>query len=136
MDARFAVKIVDRVAHLVDEAERQTRPLELDPYHSQLFELFVTAYRAGLTKEDSDIDLTADGLCRDLSHRWGLADAARPSGGNPAKLSPEHVSKMRLLWSVMRMWMEWTYAWNRWSEFQEGNSDSPLAQERPYPPKG
>ena len=33
---------------------------------------------------------------------------------------------MRLLWSVMRMWMEWTYAWQRWAEFhQEPKPDAP-----------
>ena len=30
---------------------------------------------------------------------------------------PAHLQKMRSLWSIMRMWMEWTYAWQRWPEF-------------------
>jgi len=26
---------------------------------------------------------------------------------------------MRMLWSFLRMWMEWAYAWERWSEFHD-----------------
>lgn len=61
--------------------------------------------------------MTADGLCRELSKRWGLSDAAKESVAAQAKLPPEHLNKMRLLWSVMRLWMEWDYAWSRWAEF-------------------
>ena len=28
----------------------------------------------------------------------------------------------RLLWSVMRMWMEWDYAWERWEEFHRSQA--------------
>ena len=31
----------------------------------------------------------------------------------------DQLAKMRLLWSVMRMWMEWDYAWERWAEFHK-----------------
>ena len=115
--ASLASRIVRRIDELIQDADRQTRPLELDPYHSQLFELFVTANGAGYTRDGGDADLTPDGLCRELSARWGLTDAARDSVTRQVALPPEHLSRMRLLWSLMRMWMEWTYAWQRWPEF-------------------
>ena len=34
-----------------------------------------------------------------------------------APLTGDQLAQMRSLWSVMRMWMEWTYAWDRWVEF-------------------
>lgn len=111
--------IVDRVAAVLEEAEAESRPLEVDPYRSRLFETFVTAEGAGLLADDAESDLTADSLCRRLGERWGLAEASRESAERQQKLSPEHVSKMRLLWSLLRMWMEWTYAWERWPEFHE-----------------
>ncbi|WP_145259451.1 hypothetical protein [Calycomorphotria hydatis] len=117
VDSPLAERVLDRVAAIVTEAETSRKPLEVDPYRGQLFELFVTADGAGYLKEDAEIDLTADGLCRQLSERWGLADATRESVGNQERLSEQHLAKMRLLWSVMRMWMEWSYAWERWDEF-------------------
>ncbi|MDA1015384.1 MAG: hypothetical protein O3A00_13150 [Planctomycetota bacterium] len=111
------VQIIEGVDSLVKEADEQTKPIEVDPYRRRLFEFFVTANGAGYLEEDTDVDLSADGLCRELSRRWGLADAARESVSGQLKLPPEHLSKMRLLWSLMRMWMEWDYAWQRWSEF-------------------
>lgn len=118
----LATRIVDRVDELIRQAERETKPLEVDPIRGELFELFVTAHGAGYIEEDSDPDLTAEGLCRLLGSRWGLADAAKSAVAGGGRLDQENLSKMRLLWSVMRMWMEWTYAWNRWPEFH--NSDS------------
>jgi hypothetical protein len=109
--------IVDRVETLLAEASAGSKPIELDPYRSQLFELFVTAEGAGYLREGADPDLSSDGLCRLLAQRWGLADAARESFAHQTKLPPEDLAKMRVLWSVMRMWMEWTYAWSRWDEF-------------------
>ena len=106
-----------QVEQLIQEAEEQNKPLEVDPLRSRLFELFVTAEAAGLIDEDSDFDLTADGVCQTLSRRWGLKDAAQNSLESPGSLSPKHLRQMRSLWSVMRMWMEWTYAWQRWHEF-------------------
>lgn len=120
----LASRILRRVDELIQEADRQTRPLELDPYHSQLFELFVTANGAGYTRDDGAEDLTPDGLCRALSARWGLTDAARDAVSRQAGLAPEHLARMRLLWSVMRMWMEWTYAWQRWEEFHRPQPDA------------
>ena len=113
----LADRILDRIEALILEAEQSTKPLEVDPLRGQLFELFVTANGAGYTREGSDPDLSADGLCRQLGARWGLASAARESLAQQTRMPQEHLSKMRLLWSVMRMWMEWDYAWERWDEF-------------------
>lgn len=117
MASQLADRIIDRVEALILEAEQTTKPLELDPYRGQLFELFVTANGAGYTKEGAPEDLSADGLCRQLGARWNLASAARESVSAQTRIPQEHLSKMRLLWSVMRMWMEWDYAWERWGEF-------------------
>ncbi len=115
----LAMRVLDRLDHLIHDAETQTKPLELDPYRSQLFELFVTAEGAGYTRTGGGADLTTDGICRLLAERWGLAEAARLTMDRQTKLPPQHVNKMRLLWSVMRMWMEWNYAWERWAEFHQ-----------------
>ncbi len=55
-----------------------------------------------------------------VRERWGLADATRDSVERHEKLPPAHLAKMRLLWSVLRMWMEWQYAWDRYQEFHDG----------------
>ena len=115
--ATLATRILDRVEELILLAERETKPLEIDPLRSELFELFVTANGAGYTVEGSDPDLTADGICRVLGTRWGLADATKSAMNSTGRLPAAQLSKMRLLWSVMRMWMEWSYAWERWQEF-------------------
>ena len=99
------------------EASQATRPLELEPSRQQLFELFVESHRAGLVREDLDPNVTADGLCAALSARWGLKDTVQDAMKSQAKLSGDQLAQMRSLWSVMRMWMEWTYAWDRWVEF-------------------
>ena len=113
----LADRILQQVDDLVREAESETRPLEIDPYRGRLFELFVTAEGAGLVSDAGEDDLTADGLCQRLSSRWGLKQAAEQSFAQQANLPPEQVQKMRSLWSLMRMWMEWSYAWGRWTEF-------------------
>jgi hypothetical protein len=121
----LAKSIVDQIDQLVREAEQAQKPLELDPYRSRLFELFVTADGADLVKESvedgesRENELTADRLCRTLGERWNLADATRESFTNHTRLPPEHLARMRLLWSLMRMWMEWSYAWQRWPEFHQ-----------------
>ncbi len=117
--ADLASRILDRVEELILLAENETKPMELDPLRSELFELFVTANGAGYTNEDSDPDLSADGLCRTLGSRWGLASAAKSAIESSGRMSAAQLSKMRLLWSVMRMWMEWSYAWDRWNEFHQ-----------------
>jgi hypothetical protein len=120
----LAVGIIDRVESLLVEAEQSGKPLELEPYRTQLFELFVMTDAAGYLDDESACDMSADGLCRALSGRWGLADATRESFANKTKLPPDQLARMRLLWSLMRMWMEWSYAWKRWAEFHaESESD-------------
>jgi hypothetical protein len=119
-DLSLADRITAQVEDLVLESERTQKPLEIDPYRSRLFELFVTAHGAGYVAEGSPIDLTADGLCQTLANNWGLRSAAQSSVLGNSRLAPEHLSKMRVLWSMMRMWMEWTYAWQRWNEFHSG----------------
>ena len=125
----LAERILDRLEELILDAERKTMPLELDPYRSQLFELFVTAEGAGYTKEGADPDLSADGLCRLLGARWGLASAAKEAISQQSRMAPEQLTKMRLLWSVMRMWMEWDYAWERWSEFHGHATGQPKSSD-------
>ncbi|MGC1275193.1 MAG: hypothetical protein WBC44_15925 [Planctomycetaceae bacterium] len=119
-DQPLGETIVGRVEAILTQAEQSGRPIEVNPFRGRLFELFVTADAAGYLREDSDVDLTSDGLCRRLGERWGLADATRDSVERQQKLPPEHLAKMRLLWSVLRMWMEWQYAWDRWPEFHRG----------------
>ena len=115
----LATRILNRVEELVLTAERETKPLELDPLRSELFELFVTANGAGYTNEDAEPDLSANGLCRSLRSRWGVKDAAKSAVELNGRIPTEHLAKMRLLWSLMRMWMEWSYAWDRWAEFHQ-----------------
>ena len=132
----LAGSIIEQIERVVQEAEESNKPLEVDPFRGRLFELFVMAEAADLVKEPSESDnptkpnLTADGLCRTLGARWNLADALRESTAHHTKLPPKDLSRMRLLWSVMRMWMEWSYAWQRWPEFhQETPSASPSTGE-------
>ncbi len=122
----LANDLLNRLDALIQDAEVQTKPLELEPYRSQLFELFVLADASGLMCESSQPDLSPEGLSKELGHRWGLTTAAATSQLGQTKMSPEHLSKMRLLWSFLRMWMEWQYAWTRWVEFHEA-ATSPIA---------
>ena len=115
----LAHDLLNRLDALILDAEQQTKPLELEPYRSQLFELFVIADASGLMRDGSIPDLTPEGLSRELGNRWGLTTAAQASQQNLNKMSPDHLSKMRLLWSFLRMWMEWQYAWSRWAEFHD-----------------
>ena len=123
-NSSLATSIVERIENLVLEAEATSKPLEVDPFRDQLFELFVTAEAAGYVEEDADVDLSADGVCHALADRWGLADATRESIEHQARLKPEELSRMRMLWSVMRLWMEWAYAWSRWNEFHGGDQQN------------
>jgi hypothetical protein len=118
----LAQGIVARVDEIIGRAESETKPLEVDPYRGQLFELFVTAEAAGYVGEAGDFDLSADGLCHQLSERWGLKQAAEQSFSQQSNLPPSHLQKMRSLWSIMRMWMEWSYAWSRWEEFHDASN--------------
>lgn len=118
-DQSLADQILSQVEALILESEQNQKPLEIEPFRSQLFELFVTAQGAGYVVDDANPDLTADGLCQALATRWGLRDAAQSSVRDQSRLPQEHMARMRSLWSVMRMWMEWTYAWSRWEEFHQ-----------------
>ena len=126
----LAQGILSSVEDLINESQAMTRPLEVDPLRSKLFALFAAADEAGLIADDSkvgvfdgfdedsdEIDLSADSLCRLLARRWGLDMAAREAQALQTRLPADQLEKMRLLWSVMRMWMEWSYAWRRWTEF-------------------
>ena len=121
----LAQRIVDQVDGIIARAEAGTKPLEIDPFRKELFELFVLANGAGLTSDGADPDLSADGLCRALSERWGLKSAAEQSLSHQSRLGDDQLARMRSLWSVMRMWMEWTYAWDRWHEFHQGPGGRP-----------
>ena len=122
-----AKEILNGIEALVNEAETDTKPIEIDPYRSRLFEFFVTADGSGLVGDErsstlnddvsDESNLSADGLCRSLARRWGLDMAARDSAAQQTKLPAAQLERMRLLWSIMRMWMEWNYAWCRWNEF-------------------
>lgn len=116
----LADDLIQQIDDLLQEALASGAPLEVDPARSRLFELFVTADGAGYLREGADPDLTADVLCKVLAARWGLDEAARHSVEAQARLPSEHLAQMRILWSFLRMWMEWTYAWQRWEEFHDG----------------
>lgn len=110
-------RILDAIDLIVRQAEQDSKPLELDPARSRLFEIFASAEASGCLESGAEIDLSAEALCRMLGQRWGLQDAARNSVEQQSQLPASHLSRMRSLWSVMRMWMEWTYAWQRWDDF-------------------
>lgn len=114
---QIAARLLKQIDDVCRDAERQTKPLEIDPYRSQLFEWFAQAYAAGLTRPGSSPDLTADGLCRSLAQNWGLSTAAQQWMTQATQLPKDQMIRMRTLWSVMRLWMEWSYAWDRYEEF-------------------
>ena len=49
-----AADILSGIEALVNEARQDTKPLEIDPYRSRLFELFVTADGARLIPDDRE----------------------------------------------------------------------------------
>jgi hypothetical protein len=118
----LAHDLVGRIDDVLQGSAASGQPIELDPNRARLFELFVLAEATGFLEEGAEHDLTCDGVARDLAARWNMS---RQLGGQPAppsSLPPEHLSRLRLLWSFMRMWMEWTYAWQRWDEFHKPSS--------------
>jgi hypothetical protein len=121
-DGSLADDILVRVDELIQESLRHNKPLEVDPYRARLFELFVTADGAGYLSPEAVPQLTADNLCKQLAARWGLDAAAQESVARQERIPAQNLSQMRALWSVLRMWMEWTYAWQRWPEFHEGRA--------------
>ncbi len=115
-------QLLDQIDAIIANCEATRKPLEIDPARNDLFQLFVKAENAGLVADDAEPDLSADGICQSLSQRWGLQAAAQDSVVNQTRLNAEQLEKMRSLWSVMRMWMEWTYAWDRWAEFKSATN--------------
>lgn len=111
--------VASHLQEVVDEAEANTKPLEMEPYRGRLFELFVLANGAGLTDEELEPNLSSDSVARLLAERWGLRQEVTTSAAAERAISNDGVAKMRLLWSLLRMWMEWCYAWDRWAEFHD-----------------
>lgn len=109
-------EIINRIEEILVDAESHARPLEMSPYREQLFDLFSTSWSNQLTEEEQG-PLAADAICKELGGRWGLTQTAQSSVAENTSLPREHIAKMRSLWSVMRLWMEWNYAWNRFREF-------------------
>lgn len=122
--ATLAHDLIDQIEDVLQSAAKQGQPIELDPHRARLFELFVMADATGFVQEGSEPDLSCDGVARDLAARWNLARNLGGGLSQPSSLPPDQLSRLRLLWSFMRMWMEWSYAWKRWDEFH-GPSATP-----------
>jgi len=118
----LAHDLIDRIDDLLQRATASGQPIEIDPHRSQMFELFVMSEATGFLEEGAAEDLSCDGIARDLADRWNLARNLAGGLSQAASLPPEQLSRLRLLWSFMRMWMEWTYAWQRWDEFHKPSS--------------
>ncbi len=105
----LAQNLIQQIEEVILAAEQAGAPLEVDPQRKALFELFVMADAAGGLEDGADPDLSSDHIARVLSERWNLAKQVGPNNlAHP---------RVRILWSFMRMWMEWSYAWERWEEF-------------------
>ena len=128
---RIIRSILGELETVIVDAQTATRPLEIEPYRSRLFTTFVQAWQNQLIpdesssaafddadEDDPELELSADALCRILARRSGLDLAAREAQTLQTRLPPDQLERMRLLWSLMRMWMEWSYAWLRWTEHQ------------------
>ncbi len=120
--AALARDLIDKIDEILQSAVASGQPLELDPQRGRLFELFVMADAAGFLEEDAEHDLSCDGIARELAGRWDLKRNLGDSLPPPDTLQPTQLRSLRLLWSFMRMWMEWTYAWQRWNEFHKSGS--------------
>jgi hypothetical protein len=121
----LAHDLVDRIEELLQSAAASGQPIQIDPQRSRLFELFVMSEATGFLEEGGEEDLSCDGVARALADRWKLArDLGRPELSQVASMPPEQLRRLRLLWSFMQMWMEWTYAWKRWDEFHNAASPS------------
>ncbi|MFN0053832.1 MAG: hypothetical protein ACKV0T_16760 [Planctomycetales bacterium] len=118
-----AREVIDQVETLLQSARDAGQPIEIDPHRRRLFELFVMAGATGFLQEGAEHDLTCDGIARELSTRWNLAGSLQPGAmANMGAVPAKELPRLRLLWSFMRMWMEWSYAWERWPEFHEADS--------------
>lgn len=112
-----AAKLLKRIEDVLLEAEDRMQTAEVDPHRGRLFELFVMADAMGGLGDDSDPDLSAESIARQLADRWNMARELGAGVLQPSRLQPQQLARLRSLWSFMRMWMEWTYAWHRWAEF-------------------
>jgi hypothetical protein len=126
--AALAHDLVDRIEEVLRTASSESQPIEIDPHRSRLFELFVMAEATGFLQEGSDPDLSCDGVAHDLAARWKLAQDLPRGISQPLSLPPQQLGRLRLLWSFMRMWMEWTYAWQRWDEFHQASVPAKAGQ--------
>lgn len=111
---------VNKIQLIVEEATEAGKPLEVAPFRERLFAVFAAAYTAGQTGDEGS--LSADELTRLLGQRWGLDQSAQKSIADQQKLGEADLVKMRMLWSTLRLWMEWDYAWSRWSEFNDSTA--------------
>ena len=116
--------VIAQIQAIIEEAEEKVRPLEMEPFRGRLFELFVVADGAGLLDENAEPNLTSDEIARVLADRWDLRESDAAAKLASGSMAGESLSKMRLLWSFLRMWMEWTYAWQRWQEFHQAKKYS------------
>ena len=112
----FAQDLIDRIEELILRAETEAVPLEIDPQRPELFQMFAEAEAAGFFADDSHIDVSCDAIARELAGRWKLRDLGKAIA-QPNLLPPTQLKRLRVLWSFMRLWMEWSYAWQRWHEF-------------------
>jgi hypothetical protein len=113
----LARRVIDSIEELVLQAETSREHLETEPRRSRLFELFVVADASGLLEAEAESLLDCDAIARELSSRWDLKRKLGAGSLQPGAVTPEQLPRLRLLWSFMRMWMEWSYAWRRWDEF-------------------
>jgi len=120
----LAQDIVAQIEELLLGAQRAGQAIEIDPYRARLFELFVMADATGYLEEGGETDLSCDGIGRELSTRWDLANSVGQGMAQPTSLPTAQLARLRVLWSFMRMWMEWTYAWKRWGEFHDSDERS------------
>jgi hypothetical protein len=119
IDTALARHLIDQVEAVLLQAEGANAPLEVDPQRSRLFELFVMADAAGFLADEAETDLGCDALAKELAARWDLARNIGQAFQQPSSLPPSQLARLRVLWSFMRMWMEWSYAWHRWEEFHD-----------------
>ncbi|MEM9700861.1 MAG: hypothetical protein AAF907_00285 [Planctomycetota bacterium] len=123
-DPHFAEEALAQVEAVLTECEKKTRPPEVVPYRDQLFALFAAAYEANLTSDpdergpdEATTDLSAEGLCKTLGEKWGLAAAAQANPADGPALDAKHLGKFRLLISLMHLWSNWDLAWRRWPDY-------------------
>lgn len=118
---KLAGLITVQLSKVIEAAIEAKAPIEIDPSRGQIFELFVTADAAGLIDEAGQTQPLSSGeLTRRLGRLWNLGDAIEEVDGDQSKLTPSDLERLRRLWSLLRMWLEWSYAWNRWDEFHQG----------------